>query len=78
MSRPKTPDILDQVLAGRTAPEASPHSPSLELGKMMRFSFWIPQGWKAALERHFKAQGSDISHGLRQMIARYLKEQGIG
>jgi len=78
MSRPKTPDILDQVLAGKAASEASSPAPILEQGKMVRFSFWIPQGWKTALERHFKAQGSDISHGLRQMIARYLKEQGIG
>ena len=67
-------DFLDQVLAGKATP--SPSSP-LEKGKMVRFSFWIPQGWKAALERHFDEQGSDLSHGLRQMIARYLNEQGM-
>lgn len=68
-------DLLDQVLAGKATPTSAPGP--VELGKMVRFSFWIPEGWKAALERHFKAQGSDISHGLRQMISRYLNEQGI-
>ena len=38
----------------------------------------IPPAMKARLLAHFRAKGTDLSTGLRQLIARYLNEEGLG
>jgi hypothetical protein len=36
----------------------------------------MPKSWKAILEQHFKAQGMDLSNGIRQVLAGCMKSEG--
>jgi hypothetical protein len=64
---------MSQVLSGKGA--AAGGLPAD--GKAVRFGFFLPETWKNALTAHFKAQGLDLSSGIRQALARYMSEEGI-
>ena len=51
--------------------------PAREPGELARVNFWMPASWKKTLAAHFKAQGLDLSSGIRQALARYMSEEGL-
>lgn len=73
-TRKGTPDLMSQVLSGK--PAAAPGIPAAE-GEQTRVNFWLPTSWKKALTAHFKAQGLDLSSGIRQALSRYMSEEGL-
>jgi len=74
MTRKGTPDLMSQVLSGKSA--AAPGGIPAD-GKATRVNFFMPEGWKKALTAHFKAQGLDLSSGIRQALSRYMSEEGL-
>lgn len=73
-TRKGTPDLMSQVLSGK--PTAAPGIPA-DQGEQTRVNFWLPAGWKKTLTAHFKAQGLDLSSGIRQALSRYMSEEGL-
>lgn len=74
-TRKGTPDLMSQVLSGK--PTAAPGIPAEEPGEQTRVNFYLPASWKRTLTAHFKAQGLDLSSGIRQALARYMSEEGL-
>jgi hypothetical protein len=66
---------MSSVLSGK--PVSAPGIPAVEPGEQTRVNFWLPSGWKKALTTHFKAQGLDLSSGIRQALSRYMSEEGL-
>jgi hypothetical protein len=65
---------MSSVLSGK--PAAAPGIPPSD-GEQTRVNFYLPSAWKKALTAHFKAQGLDLSSGIRQALARYMSEEGL-
>jgi hypothetical protein len=76
MTRKGTPDLMSQVLSGKSA-TAPGEIPTVNDGKAVRVNFFIPEGWKKTLTAHFKAQGLDLSSGIRQALSRYMTEERL-
>jgi hypothetical protein len=83
MSKRKLPDdFMGSFLSGKPAPAGSAaaaavdHAPA-DQGDQARVNFWLPTSWKTALTAHFKAQGLDLSSGIRQALAAYMREAGL-
>ena len=72
--RNRTPDMMSQVLGGK--PVAAPGIPAAD-GLQVRVNLWMPDNWKKVLTAHFRAQGLDLSNGIRQALAKYMSEEGI-
>lgn len=73
--RKDTPDLMSSVLSGKgVTPGAIPVE---DLGEQARVNFWMPGSWKKTLTAHFKAQGLDLSSGIRQALSRYMSEEGL-
>lgn len=73
--RKATPDLVSQVLAGKPA-AGIPATPQ-DSGDMVRVNFFLPSAWKRTLTEHFKAQGLDLSNGIRLALARFMTEEGL-
>ena len=73
--RKTTPDIMSQVLNGK--PSAAGGISAAEAGEMTRVNFFMPAAWKKVLVPHFKAQGLDLSNGIRLALSRYMSEEGL-
>ena len=74
-TRKGTPDLMSQVLSGKVV--APPGISAADQGEQTRVNFWMPAGWKKTLTTHFKAQGLDLSSGIRQALSRYMNEEGL-
>ena len=74
------PDKLGKVLSGNSAAAAAPTGAATGgTGKAKMTAHHInirDDDWQL-LQRHFEDQGTPVSVGIRQMIAQFLKREGL-
>ena len=77
-AREKTPDILDEVLAGAKTEKPSKETPKADSNTEMKvMPLRLPVSWKEALKLHFKEKGQNLSNGIRGILAEYMDREGL-
>lgn len=73
MARREVTGALDDMLAGRgPVPDAGP-----ERGDLKVYHVRLLEGHWKRLQEHFADQGVPTSTGIRQVLARYIKENAL-
>lgn len=72
----KTDNMMNSLLGG-SAVEREIRKMSIEPGPLKVTTLNLPENWLKILKQHFKYQGLNLSTGIRQLMAKYMKEEGL-
>jgi hypothetical protein len=57
--------------------EPAPAKPSVKPAKYKTQSIRLPENYMEILREHFEEQGTSISGGIRQLVYKYMKDNGL-